>query len=206
MPGLVGTTPKQALFAIVGHVKECGGAQGHARWGRHYCPTLGTHKQFVCLYTLGFRYTGLCQANSLCLPCRISKYWSGKRQRHISEGLAHSLACRPAKVFSKSIAEGWTPSSLGLSCFTTTSNSGKLRFESSWQLCESGTILLEETIGFEVWLPFVFEAVSAHHKVKMSVLDTENSLCIYFFVLCRYVLSESGLSDRELSEGSLFET
>lgn len=94
-------------------------------------PVLGTHKQFVCLHTLGFRYTGLCQAKSLSLPRHISKYWSGKRQRHISEGWAHSLACSLAKVFSKSTAEGWSQSSLGLSCFTTTRTSGKLRFESS---------------------------------------------------------------------------
>lgn len=108
-----------------------GGGLGQMWWVRNHCPALGIHKQFVCLHTLGFRYTLLCQASSLSLPCHISKYQSGKRQRHFSEGWAHSLACSLAKVFSKSTAEGWTASSLGLSCFTTTGTSGESRFESS---------------------------------------------------------------------------
>lgn len=123
---------KHTLAATVCHMEECGGALGQMWWVRQYCPDLGTHKQFVCLHTLGFRYTGLCQASCLCLPCHISKYWSGKRQRRISEGWTHSLACSLAKVFNKSVAEGWTASGLGLSCFTTAGTSGESRFESSW--------------------------------------------------------------------------
>lgn len=122
---------KNTLLAIVCHIEEHGGALEQMWWIRDYCQDLGTHKQFVCLYTLDFRHTGLCQAGSLSLLCHISKFWSGKRQRRISEGWAHSLACSLAKVFSKSITEGWTKSSLGLSCFTTTRTSGESRFESS---------------------------------------------------------------------------
>lgn len=40
---------------------------------------------------------------------------------------------------------------------------------------------------FTVWLASIFEAMPTHHRVKMSVVDTENSACLYFLALSALV-------------------